>query len=68
MVSRPVNSSGDQLKSTYCLSRLRVTFIWNWNIQSCCLFFALLYKFIEYRSIIFRENLVANMSILKPGT
>src|SRR5882724_8024206 len=27
MVSRSVNSSGDQLKSTYCLSQLRVTFI-----------------------------------------
>src|SRR5450755_2195168 len=28
MVSRSVNSSGDHLKSTYCLSQLRVTFIW----------------------------------------
>src|SRR5208282_6366134 len=27
MVSRSVNSSGDQLKSTYCLSQLSVTFI-----------------------------------------
>jgi len=27
MVSRSVNSSGDQSKSTYGLSRLRVTFI-----------------------------------------
>jgi len=26
-VSRSVNSSGDQLKSTYCLSQLRVTFM-----------------------------------------
>jgi hypothetical protein len=26
-VSRSVNSSGDQLKSTYCLSQFSVTFI-----------------------------------------
>jgi hypothetical protein len=26
-MNRPVNSSGDQLKSTYCLSQFRVTFI-----------------------------------------
>jgi hypothetical protein len=27
MAGRPVNSSGDQLKSTNCLSQLRVAFI-----------------------------------------
>jgi hypothetical protein len=39
MVSRSASSSGDQLKSTYCLSQFRVSFIANQFValpDRCC--------------------------------